>query len=530
MLSTAYDAAVDYLRRGVELLGEGPWLNDYALCRSLHVERFVAEYLAGRRELALEQFADVLPRLTNDEDRTELYISKIGLETGDGHSVEALDAAIEGLEHFGVKLTRDATQSTVLREYAALRWQQGRREIADLYNLPELNNPKKRHAMRLLMAMAPPAFFVNSRLLAVVLTRTARLSLKYGLCDASAYGFTGFGTVLSGVFDKYEAAYEFGQLGLRVNERYPNDRFRCKLLFQAGTYLTPWVRPFTEGIALIRKAIEIAQQSGDAIYEAYAAGTLSVITYCEAAHLKGVQETAEASREITMRRRDRDMSALVDMHARYCAALRGLSGDLKTLGDAALDDERLRASLSAKQTPVGLFYYCLCSAQLAYLHDDFERAQSLLTQAAERRAAIFSIPTTVEHCLWQLLVTAREYERSSRVERIKLGRSMRAALKSLSRWAALCPRNFAAHYKLGLAEYARIHGAAKTAQCFDDAIQVAREHQSLKWEALALELYAKVLRDCKEPEQSRARLREAAEAYARWGADGRAKELLATDS
>jgi predicted ATPase/serine/threonine protein kinase len=523
-LSTAYAAGLEYQRRGLVLLDEDPWQSDYELCKSLHWEQIETEYLAGDRDLALRHFAELLPRLTTDEERSDLYVLKIILETGHGRSAEAIAAGREALDALGVHLPRNSSTAAVLREYALVRWTQRGRKIERFIDLPELTDVRKRCASKLLMWMTPAAFFVSSKLLAIINIRMVRIAMRYGVGDLSAYAFAGYGLVLAGSFRRFEDAYSFGQLSLRMLERFPNPRLKCKIYFQNGTYLTPWLRPFAEGIAQNRIAVEAGVKHGDMVYEAYAAATTSVIAYNQAEHLETMQSVAESSHAITSRRKSKDMTAMMMVHTRYCQALRGLGPDRTALAGAESTNEQFGETLGVKQTPVALFYYYFLNAQLAYWYDDLARARAMLAKAEQLIAAIFSIPTTNELHLWQLLIAARRYPEASLAEQIELEGKMRRSLKFLARTAPLCPQNYAAQYKLAVAEHTRLFRRRQALDRFSEAVKTAREYQNGKWEALGLELAARQLREHGAAE-AQEHLQQAIDAYVRWGADAKAAHL-----
>jgi predicted ATPase len=524
--STAYSAALAYLERGIALIAEtDPWQSAYGLSRSLHWERMEVTYLMRERERALRLFGELLPLLHSDGERADLYITKIALDTGHGQSKEALASASEALRMFGETLPDEGTTAAVLLEYGSLRWEQGRRPIAELIRLPDLDNADKRSAIRILVASVPAAFFVSSKLMAVMQMRIVRISLRYGVMDASAYGFAGLGTVLNGVFGMYEDAYACAQLSLALQERFKSPRFECRLFFLNGTYLTPWARPFAEGKAQIRHAVAAGQRSGDTIYEAYSAATLSVITLCEGEHLAKMQERAEASRAITSRRRDVDMTAMMSVHRRFCQALRGLTASTADLGNEESDDATFAATLSRKQTPVAIFYYYFLNAQLAYLHDDLLRAQERLHEAEQHTGAIFSIPTTVELDLWRVLIGVRAHESAATADRLRFEVTAQRVLHRLARVARLCPQNFAAHHRLAAAELMRLWRPSTGAARLLDAVAAARLHNKGKWEALALELLSRHQRSRGDGAQAATMLQEAIDAWRRWGGDGRAAAL-----
>ena len=527
-LATAYEVAVEHLNCAIALLSQAgdAWQSSYDLCSTLHVLRMECEYLAGHRPEALAHFDELLPRLTQPQQLAELYVTKIGLDTGHGLFLEAIATGRAALPRFGVKLPGKATVASVLREYAATRLAQGRRPVAELANLPALDDVNKQCAMKILIALAPPAIFADNNLLTVCLMRIARLSMKHGLTDVSSYGFAGYGLVLCGAFLKMDEACAFGQLSLQLNERFQNHRLVSKLHCLNGTFLTPWVRPFADGEAQLRLSSEAGLKYGDTAYEAYSAATLAVITFCESADLAGVQACAERSRVITSRRRDADMTVMMSVFERYAAALRGLTHSPTDLTNAESSDaEFLASSLSETKTPTAMLYYYFCNGLLAYLFGERDRAATLIGEAGRRIERIFSIPSTVEVCLMEVLVAADRHAGASFAERLRLDWAMRQRLSKLRRWASACPQNFEAQYLLALAERARVHRDRDAGAHYARAVAQARKQGTAMREAMALELQGRFFREQDHHAEAGEIEREAATAYARWGAQAKADRL-----
>jgi predicted ATPase len=521
-LATAYDRALDHLERALALLDGDPWQDDYRLGSALQIARMEAAYLAGRRDDAVAYFEALLPRLQSAAEIADLYVTKIGLDTGHGRFAEAIATGRVALARFGVAIPAKGSTPSVLREYLATRVAKGRRRIADLAQLGRLDDVAIECAMKVLIALAPPAFFADTALLSVCLMRIARLSMKHGLSDVSSYGFAGWGLVLSGAFGKHAEAYELGQLALRLNERFENPHLVSKLFHLNGTFLTPWVRPFAEAEEQLRQSSATGLRYGDTAYEAYAAATLSVITFCASRELAAVQACAESGRVITSRRRDDDMTGIVSAHARFAAALRG--DDTPDLGGADSSDAAFCATLSDEKTPTAMFYYFFCNGLVDYLRGEPARAAERFSEAARRPGAVFSIPTTVELCLMECLVAAAATP-SSPWGRLRRLRTMRARLGKLSRWARSCPENFAAQHLIARAEYARVRGDGDAGDRYEAAVAAARRYGTALREALALELHGRWLLARGRHAEGRERTRAAIDAYRRWGAHSKAEAM-----
>jgi hypothetical protein len=243
----------------------------------------------------------------------------------------------------------------------------------------------------------------------------------------------------------------------------------------------------------------------------------------EAEHLATMQAVAEASLVVSSRSRSEDVVAIVSSYVRYCAALRGPDSAVARLPS----DEEFCAKLSVHATPVALFSYYYLSAELAFLRDDQARAAALLAEADRFRSAAFSTPAMVDLSLLQVLVAARQHDTAGPLARVLLRRRMAHHVGKLAHWAELCPQNFAARHRIAVAEATAVAHPGAADAAYEAAIASALEHGNRKWEAVAFELWSRHQRRHGKTAEALAHLRDAIEAYRRWGADRHAAELEA---
>ena len=528
-LATAYDRARAYAGIGLELLGETGRDSAFEVYRDLQVARIEAEHLAGDHTVARSVFDEVRPHLLSASDIAALWGAWITLETGKSRFREAVEAGREALRELGMPIPEPITWATVRRQYAATRRAQRGRPLTALEALPPLTDPTLTAALQLLMAIGPVAFFVDTNLLAWVNMRIAEVSMRHGLSEVTPFGFAGYGMVLAGMFGEREEGAAFGELSLRLNDRLGGDHLAARLHVQNGAFIRHWVRPFADAEVLLRTAHRLGVQHGDAAYEVYAAKLLSVFTFCESLELATVQTTAEWARDVAARRRIHDMIATPDIHARYAAALRGLSSSPLDLGRPSSSDAELRAGLDDETAPIAMFYYHFCNADLAYLAGDLRRAMAQLAAAEQRTRGIFGEPMVVELCFLAALIAARRHDASSGWERLRpLARLIRHS-HQLDAWARSCPDNYLAHALLVHAELMRVVGRRRQAEgAYRGAIAAARGLGATKREALALELAARHAAARRDAALAERRWREAIVAYRRWGAATKADALAAS--
>jgi predicted ATPase/serine/threonine protein kinase len=524
--STAYHSAVSYLRKGAELLAVDGTNDDLAM--ALQREWMTCEHMIGNLAQARTLYHSLLQHARTDLDRAEVQVLWIQLGTSAGRFAEALATARAALREFGLPVPSGHSGRTALfLEHRKLQWQLGHRRPMDLLDIAENDDPRTRIAIELLAAMAPPAFFVEPPLMSLCMVRIASLSLKHGLSRAAPYGFSGYGTVLVAVFDKLEEGYAFGQLGLLLDERR-RDRggSRAQLLFQNGTFLTPWVRPFAEAIKQLDEACREGERSGDTTNQAYGASARALIRYCDGADLQELARDGQSAHEIASRRREEDMANVGAALVRYASALRGSAERVPTLSSGQSSDAEFLAGLDETRMPIARRCFWLLSAELAYLFGDYPRAAELL--AASRSAlggAASSIPTRVDYRLLHALVSCRLYDDASWPRRVALAHTVSARVKWLRKLARGCAANFETAYLIAHGERERIAGERNAAlRSFTAAARAARQYGRPKHEALASELAARLCRE-HDPLSAAEHARAAIAAYERWGATAKAAQL-----
>jgi signal transduction histidine kinase len=98
--------------------------------------------------------------------------------------------------------------------------------------------------------------------------------------------------------------------------------------------------------------------------------------------------------------------------------------------------------------------------------------------------------------------------------------------RQLAEWAGNCPANFRAPERLAFAELSRVTGQGDDALlAYDEALQAAREYGYIQYVAMASELAARFWFQRKVSSIADPYARKAREAYLRWGAHGKVKQL-----
>jgi len=522
-LSIAYEAAVSYLRQGTALLPADTWNSNYDLTLALFRERVQAEHLSGNFEAAMSLFTPLLSNARTDIERAEIYEVKASLETAQKQNRSAIDSSIAGLKLIGNHLPESGSYSGVLKVLARVQWSLRGRKAQDLMALPELTDRKKLITLRLLIAVVPAAYFVDAKLVSIILLQIAHISLRHGLSDVSAFGFAGYGMVLSGALGAHQSAYEFGLLALQLNDHFRNPWLDAKLDFVVGTFLSPWVRPLPECVEQLQRGYQRGLQTGDLTYSCYAGAYAMLIAFFEGRALERVHTNATTLVPLMRRAGELDGLALVVLVEKVMLCLRGEGIDDTSLSTEDFDEQVFLGTLGDETTPVAKFYYRLFKSLILYIFGHHHAMQPLLRALEANQELSFGNPMYVDFHLMDALCAASLLDDGG--DRTN-ERRLRKAMRKLAKFAELCPGNFRSRWLLGRAEEHRVAGRIGEAlEFYNLSIQASRDSGTRYIEAIAHERAGRFCIKTGQPLIAGFYLSGALTAYRRWGALGKAKRL-----
>ncbi len=363
--------------------------------------------------------------------------------------------------------------------------------------------------------------------------RMVRRSLSGGLSDVSAYGFAGYGLVLSGLFGRHTQARAFGEVAAKLNERFDNRWLQPKVDLINGIFIQPWTDRFEACEEILARGSALSTENADFAHAAYNATSLACVMYYRGAPLERVTHKAAAMKMYARQARDHDMTAVLEVVERASMCLRGETAgptDLSTFptlpthSPRAWSEQAFLASLSADTTPVAVFFYRAIKAGVLYLHGRPDLACALGHEAARLTRNAFSNPSLAEHVFYHAMSLARTAGAASSWPSAARS-TLRGAVRSFGRWAAFCPENFAPRLHLLQAEERRLGGHRDVLHYLNAARETARRHGRIQYEALAAELAAEHCFRVGHDAAGSASLDAAVDAYQRWGALTKAKML-----
>lgn len=525
--STAYASALKYFAAGAALLESDCWERRYELSFALELHRAQCEYLTGDLSAAEERLAMLSRRAESLVDVAAVACARIALYTTLDRSDRGVEACLEYLRRVGVDWSPHPTNEEVEHEYDQLWKRLGSRQIEDLVDSPPATDPACCATMLVLTDGEAPALFTDENLHCLLVCRMANLSLEYGNSDSSCIAYVWLGVLLGPRFGDYRMGFRFGKLGLDLLERCGPLRLKARVYLGFGHRINPWTRHMRAGVELLRRGFDAAQQTGDLTFASYICNCLITLLLALGEPLDEVQRAAEDALEFTRTAKFGLIVDIITAQLRLIRTLRGLVPDFSCFDDEQFDEREFERHLEVdSRLAIATCWYWVRKLQGRFHADDYARA---IEAASKAQRLLWTSPSffeIAEYHFYGALARAAYFDAAPADERPHHWGALVAHHEQLEVWAESCPENFGNRAALVAAEIARIEGRTLDAErLYEQAIRSARENGFVHNEAIAYEVAARAWRARGLELVADTYLREASDRYARWGAEGKVRQL-----
>jgi len=305
------------------------------------------------------------------------------------------------------------------------------------------------------------------------------------------------------------------------------DRYKARVSAVFAIRVNPWSRPVPTSQALIRRAFDIAQETGDRTFAAYCCGCLISILLASGNPLDEVQGETERALDFAQNAKFGLVVDFLTGELRLIRALRGLTPDIRSLNDTDFDEHRFEQHLEANPSLAwACGGYWVRKLQLRFLAGEHDAALSAAAKAATLMWTAASFLESAEYHFYSALAHAARDDAPRPEERPERMRTITAHCKQLEMWAKSCAENFEDRAALVRAEIARLAGREMEAMgLYEQAIRAAHDSGFAHSEAIAHEVAARFYAARGFETIARSYLQNAYSCYRRWGADGKLRQL-----
>ncbi|HRI68320.1 MAG TPA: serine/threonine-protein kinase PknK, partial [Polyangium sp.] len=525
MAAAAHGAAGAYLAIAAEILGENAFDRHYDLAIAVHRALATAESLIGegmRAEKRLELVLEKSKTAVEQAEACNMLISQLTLVA---RYREAIDVARDGLARVGIDLARDNIFAAFEAELAASQETLGDRPIASLYDSPPIADPKMGVAVQIFENIMSAALYTDPVLWFLCVVKGTHLCFRFGAPVESPALIAYYGHVLHMTRAKTQLAYEFGELAMRLADRFNSAYARCLCGFVLGNFILPWVRPLKNALPINRVAYQAGIDGGESRFSGYSLIYRLMNQYLEGKPL--AEPLADLPGFLAINQRSKNQVA-IDIILGIRLLLQTLSSASPTthVGYDAEAEGSLLATYRENGSLMPICYHHIFKTQLLYLLDAPGEALQSADVAFEIMPAIAGNVAEATCTLFAALSLAAIHNEKSGDDQNNNWARLVGYEQRLTHWASLCPEMFGYMRALVAGEIARIsknYGIA--ADFYEQARQLTRDARLIQYEALANELAAKLWLHLGRERLARALMAEAVTAYEVWGAHRKVMRL-----
>ncbi|WP_321161586.1 AAA family ATPase [Lyngbya sp. CCAP 1446/10] len=534
--ATAYESAAKYLNIGRELLTANSWHDEYELTLNIYVEAVEAEFLTTNFERAEILANSVLQQAKNLLDKVKVYELKIQSYIAQNQLIKAIDTGWEVLAMLGVspRLLTDPNAAVKLPS------------LTDLQTAPEMTDPDKLAAMRLLMTISAPASIANPEMVLPIVLTQINLCIENGHSALAAYAYSIYGLLLCAALGETETGYYSGQIALKLLEQFNAKELTAKVYTLFNVTIRHWKEHARETIDALQFGVQSGLDTGDVEYAGYCALNSCAHIFLIGNYLDSVESRQAYYLDLLLKLKQEFGIYYVKIWRQLVLNLSRPTADKCCLIGESFDEEEMLPILETANNQLSLFATYLAKAILSYLFKEFAAAIENASIAEKYKASAPGHMTVAVHNFYYSLALLAQYPNAqsqaesgsqyanaqSQAEFGREGKRQEALAivelnqEKMKNWADRAPANYQHKYELVEAEIARVKGQNWEAmKYYDLAIAGARKQGYIQEEALAYERAAEFYLAARREEIGQTYMASAYYGYARWGAKTKVVDL-----
>ncbi|MHC5772414.1 MAG: AAA family ATPase [Nostoc sp.] len=524
----AYNAALQYFNQGIQLVISDGWENAHDLTLNLYQAAAEAAFLNNEFEQMDLLIQVVIKQAKTLLDKVKVYEIQLQSYQVQGQMLKAIEIGCQTLQQLGILLSESVSSYDIHQAIKNTLSILGKRQIESLIDLPLMTDPQALVALKIMISLTPSVHQAAPHLFPIIACEQVNLSLKYGNAPLSAPGYADFAIVLNAVLDELEKGYKFGQLALRIVDKFEAKSVQSMTNFKVAAFNQFNKLPVRDAINLLKESYTFGLEVGDFVHIIVATFFRLFYTYLISGEkleillqeIKMYELNFASSQSFSIR--FSILRRTIEILTQSCA-----NSDL--LIDEYWNEEKLVPALLQENDEFTLHEFYLIKLIFSYLFDDALAAVNNADKGERYLKGGAGMLSVSVFYYYDSLARLSLYSQVEPSEQTKLLLRVDENQKHLKVRATVAPMNFQHKFDLVEAERHWVLGQRFEAiDLYDQAIAGAKENAYIQEEALANELAAKFYLDWGKEKVAQAYMQEAYYCYARWGALAKVNHLEKT--
>jgi predicted ATPase/class 3 adenylate cyclase/tRNA A-37 threonylcarbamoyl transferase component Bud32 len=524
LASTAYPQALQYFEKGITVLDDTEWENQYNFLLELTTNAAEAAYLSGEYERVDRHVQSIIQHGRSLIDSVKGYEIEIKKLIAQNKLIEAINFGIQILSKLGIRLPVNPGKFSVLKDLLQTRWLLYNKTANYFSRLPEMEDEQKKAAMRIMSEISSASYFAVPNLVPVLVFKMVEMTVKYGLSVKSPFSFAAYGYILSAHLKQVNRGSKMGEIAIQLAKKLDAEEVMGSIITSTNLFLDHWKKPMPELNNDLEKAFKLSLEYGDYEYASYAAHNLVYHLFFSGASLQTLSKKAEMldlqvekfKQDLTLKR-IRLFRQAIDNLVHETEVPDRLQGNI-------YDESILDIGEVTKENEVYFQNLYILKSYLALLFNNSEHAKKYIVQAGLFQETVKG--TSLSPLFYFLRSLAIADSSINTAVKKPILRQVKKDIKELRKFEKLAPQ-YNCHKTLLLqAEYYYLKGEMGNAKIFyDKALTSATENGMINDLAFCWERAGQFFLNTKQELLADFYLQNAYRTYKRWGADSKLGQM-----
>lgn len=521
--SIAYESALQYLDRCIDLFSDGIWDQMYEQTFSIYLEKLECSFLLKNRSEA-----DVLSNLLLEKSNClidTIKVMMIQIQDSNIKNVVALEIGKNALKKLGIRLPDKVKTPHIIAEVVKNKIKLRNKNYDSLIDNCENTNQKVILAVAIMKFCIRRAILADPNLMALLLLKIVNLSLKYGSSVESPYCYATFGAMLADKTNDIEGGYNLGLASLKLAHSSDSPIVLAETLAVFSQIVMQYKEPYQMCLERLKEATELCLENGAYYHGSYTVAIYLYFLLYSGASLSKIKDYAERVLPSIEKMGEYSSQVHFNIYRQCTLNLLGEAKDPELLKGESFDEEIDLPQLLQKGELLCLSFYSLCKLQLLYLFHDFSKGIQVVEEYEKYLDS--GLTSNIMFFYFQALLYSGAYATTSKKNKKKFEKKLNRIEKQYKTWSHHNPSNFKSRYLLIRAENQRIKGGEfeSILKLYHRSIKAADKNKLIHEQAIGNECTARFLIDRGFDELSKKYMVEAHYCYTSWGAVTKVKEL-----
>jgi len=505
----AYNESIAYYMAAEELADAEMWINNYEVMVALSSKIIKVQYMLGLFEALDEGIERFKLSARHPLDMATAYEQQIYSLMARQEYERGVSVMLDAFNGFGLSLSLEVGPEDYGIALGKLSQLMEGRSIESLSTLPKMTDTRYLNEMEMLTGVVPLLFNVAPQLLLLVILEMVFISIEYGNCKYSSFGYAFLGTILCGAIGDISQGTAYGQLSLTLLEGMETTSELPKVYMVASQHVMHYKEHLNKIIDMEEEGYYKGIDIGDYTYAGFAGHGYCFNSYLAGRELSKVERIFETYTESFNKLNQGTQNLFQHIYLQTIENMR-IKEEMPWIMDGKwFNETETLPELIEKGHQTALFVYYFNKMQLCYLFNQLPLALEAANEMAkylDGGVGLMHVPIYHQYAALIKLATYGEVVEDVHIHLNYLeniGESINYSHRVLSIQAVI----------------ARVEKRYDDARLLlEKAIQAVQIHGYIREEAMYRELMCQLYEEYKNEELSLYYHQTAYSCYERWGA------------